>query len=185
MALFHEQKLIKVIPQEANLNQNIMQEVIILQGMTVKALQDRYVEVFGERTRSCNKVFLWKRIAWRLQALKEGDLSERALRRAEELANDADIRIRPLAGVFQSEVELSPLRTKSYSFQPACDNRLPMPGTILSRQYKGTKIQVMVLEKGFEYNGEVFRSLTAITRAVTGSRWNGFNFFGLQKEKTK
>ena len=61
-------------------------------------LRETYHEVFGEETRSRHKEFLWKRIAWRLQANEEGDLSERAKRRAAELANDADIRVRVPAG---------------------------------------------------------------------------------------
>lgn len=70
---------------------NVAREVPALKRMTPKELRGRYLEVFGEESRSGNKDFLWKRIAWRIQALAEGDLSERARRRAEELANDADI----------------------------------------------------------------------------------------------
>jgi hypothetical protein len=73
---------------------NIAREVAALKRMTVKELRGRYVEVFGEATRSGNKDWLWKRIAWRMQANAEGGLSERARRRAEELANDADLRLR-------------------------------------------------------------------------------------------
>jgi len=164
---------------------NIMREVNTLRSMTVKALRERYLEVFGEESRSCNKDFLRKQIAWRLQALTEGDLSERARQRAKELANDADFRIRPQSGTFRSDAGSSPLRTTSYSFQPNCDQRIPMPGAILSHQYKGTTIRVMVLEKGFEYNGEVYRSLTAIAKAVAGTNWNGFLFFGLKKKRVK
>ncbi|MDP8239768.1 MAG: DUF2924 domain-containing protein [Candidatus Hatepunaea meridiana] len=163
----------------------VLREVNILRSMTVKGLRGKYIEVFGEETRSCNKDFLRKRIAWRVQALAEGDLSERACQRAKELGNDADIRIRPQICTLISDAGSPSLRTTSYTFNPTCDQRIPMPGAILSRQYKGTTIRVMVLEKGFEYNGEVYRSLTAVTRAVTGSRWNGFHFFGLRNGKTK
>ena len=167
------------------MNLNLMREINTLRGMNVKALKERYIEVFGEQTRSCNKDFIWKRIAWRLQSIEEGDLSERAIKRSKELANDADLRIRPQKNTFQSVSEDSTLRTTSYPFKPDSDHRLPMPGAILTRQYKGATIRVMVLERGFEYNGEVYRSLTAIARTITGSRWNGFLFFGLQKEKVK
>jgi len=68
-----------------------------LNRMTVTQLRQRYAEVFGEAARSFNKQHLVKRIAWRLQAMHEGDLSERARRRAHELANDADLRILPPA----------------------------------------------------------------------------------------
>ncbi|RLC67212.1 MAG: DUF2924 domain-containing protein [Chloroflexi bacterium] len=162
-----------------------MREINALRSMTVKALRERFLEVFGEETRSFNKDYLWKRIAWRLQAIAEGGLSERARRRAEELADEADLRVRPLAGAFSIEGESSSRPAPSCAFPPGHDPRLPMPGTILTRRYKGTTIQVMVLEKGFEYNGEVYRSLTAVTRAVTGTGWNGFHFFGLRRKEVK
>lgn len=78
---------------------NMTREVAALKRMTVKELRGRYVEVFGETTRSGNKDWLWKRIAWRMQANAEGGLSERARRRAEEIANDADLCMRPAGEV--------------------------------------------------------------------------------------
>jgi hypothetical protein len=71
---------------------NIAKEVAALEQMTVGQLQQRYVEVFDEPVRSRHKQYLIRRVAWRLQANAEGGLSERALRRAEELANIADVR---------------------------------------------------------------------------------------------
>jgi len=65
-----------------------------LQDMTVPELREQYREVFGEETRSRHRSFLWKQIAWRLQANEEGDLSERALRR-DRMARD---RGSPLTG---------------------------------------------------------------------------------------
>ncbi len=74
---------------------DIGREVAALKRMTVRELRLRYAEVFGEETRAGNKAWLIKRIAWRLQSLSEGDLSERARQRAAELANDADVRLSP------------------------------------------------------------------------------------------
>src|SRR5262245_45212681 len=74
---------------------NVAREVAALQRLTVLQLRDRYAEVFKETTNVSNRAWLVKRIAWRLQALAEGDLSERARRRAAELANDADLRLNP------------------------------------------------------------------------------------------
>ncbi|MBI1898472.1 MAG: DUF2924 domain-containing protein [Acidobacteria bacterium] len=65
-----------------------------LRHMTVGQLKYKYLEVFGEESRSNHKQFLFRRIAWRIQANVEGGLSERARRRALEIANDADLRIR-------------------------------------------------------------------------------------------
>ena len=59
------------------------------------------------------------------------------------------------------------------------DIRLPKPGDVLSRSYKGRAITVRVLESGFEYEGRRFRSLSAIAKAVTGAHWNGLLFFGI------
>src|SRR3954467_2564281 len=71
---------------------SIEQTVAALRRMTPAQLRAKYLEVFGEPTRSGNKEFLFKRLAWRIQSLAEGTLSDRARRRAEELARDADVR---------------------------------------------------------------------------------------------
>src|SRR5438270_12473175 len=68
-------------------------EVVALRRLTAKELRQRFAELFGQPARSGNKIWLIRRIAWRLQSLAEGDLSERARQRAAELANDADLRI--------------------------------------------------------------------------------------------
>src|SRR5687768_6321832 len=93
--------------------------------MTVTQLREKYLEVFGEPSRSGNKDFLFKRVAWRVQSLAEGGLSERARRRAEELARDADIRTtlpRPPAATSDA-----PARTVTRP-APTAHDRLPIPG---------------------------------------------------------
>ena len=149
-----------------------------LNRMTVTQLRDRYGEVFGEAARSFNKQHLVKRIVWRLQAMHEGDLSERARRRARELANDADLRIRPPASPAEPD-DNGAIATSA--FRVEADARLPMAGTLLKRVYKGRTIQVRVLPKGFEFDGEVYRSLSAVARKVTGAHWNGYYFFRLPR----
>jgi hypothetical protein len=71
---------------------NVGKELAALNRMSVDALRARYAEVFGEPTNGRHKQWLVKRIIWRMQSLAEGDLTERARRRAAELANDADVR---------------------------------------------------------------------------------------------
>ena len=155
---------------------NIGKELAALQHMTVKELRARYAEVFGEATPANNKTWLIKRTAWRLQALAEGDLSERARQRAAELANDADLRMNPPrakpVGAPEERTTTATLR-----FQP--DDRLPPPGTLLTRKYKGEALQVQVLPHGFEYEGTVYGSLSAVAKALTGSHCNGYLFFRL------
>jgi hypothetical protein len=140
-----------------------------------RPLRQRYAEAFGEATNGNNRAWLVKRIAWRLQVLAEGDLSERATRRAAELANDADLRLSPpVTAVAELPVaEVLPLRS---------DQRLPPPGSILSRAYKGEVMQVRILDHGFEFEGEVYRSLSAVAKKITGGHCNGLAFFRLGKE---
>ena len=153
--------------------------VAALERLTVGELRQRYLEVFGEPTRSGNRRYLIKRIVWRMQAIEEGDLSERARRRARELANDADLRLRPPASWPGGDAQRA-----SYGMRVRSEDGLPAPGTLLRREYKGRVILVRVLERGFEYQGRLYRSLTAIAREVTGSHWNGRHFFGLHKDAT-
>jgi hypothetical protein len=155
---------------------NIAKEVAALRRMTVKELRSRYAEVFGEPTNGNHKVWLTRRIAWRLQALAEGDLSERARRRAAELANDADLRLNPPKALPAAAPE-ELTTTRVMRFQP--DDRLPPPGTILTRKYKSQTLQVQVLAEGFEFEGQVYGSLSAVAKAITGSHCNGFLFFHL------
>jgi len=148
-------------------------EVARMRQMAVSELRARFVELFGEPSRSRHKEHLVRRIAWRLQALEEGDLSERAGRRAAELARDADLRLgAPRRG-------RSTPATPSQATTAPRDARLPMAGTILVRPYRGQMLEVKVLEQGFEYDGRIFDSLTAVTKRITGKHWNGYHFFGL------
>ncbi|GIW56159.1 MAG: hypothetical protein KatS3mg082_2563 [Nitrospiraceae bacterium] len=157
---------------------NVGKEVAALQRMTVKELRARYAEVFGEETNTNNKAWLVKRIAWRLQALAEGDLSERARHRAAELANDADLRLSPPKAKPSSA---DPERTTTAGLRLKLDDRLPPPGTILTRKYKGEVLQVKVLPHGFEFEGEVYKSLSAVAKAITGTHCNGYLFFRLSQ----
>lgn len=157
---------------------NIAKEIAALKNLTVGQLRVRYEEVFGEATRAGNKDFLFKRIIWRLQSLAEGDLSERARKRAAEIARDADIRMtipRP-----PKTMPGAGMRTIAAP-APLGDDRLPIPGTVLTRTYCGRAYEVTVLLKGFDYDGEVYRTLSAIAKKITGKHWNGYLFFGLTK----
>jgi hypothetical protein len=170
----------EILRREKTVNVNVGKEIAAIQRMSVKELRDRYAEAFGESANTNNRAWLIKRIAWRLQALAEGDLSERARRRAAELANDADIRLSP------PKIKPVPTqatgRTTSGILADKTDDRLPLPGTIITREYKGQMLHVRVLTKGFEYAGEVYKSLSAVAKAVTGCHCNGHAFFRLQKE---
>jgi hypothetical protein len=89
--------------KEKALETTVRKEIEALRHMTLTPLKKKYVEVFGEENRSHHKHFLFRRIAWRIQALAEGGLSERARRRAMEIANDADLRVRAPKTTFQQD----------------------------------------------------------------------------------
>src|ERR1700745_3697714 len=120
---------------ETNRSTTLREEIEALRHMTVGQLKDKYRDVFGESSRSNHKQFLFRRIAWRLQANAWGGLSERARRCALEIANDADLRIRAPKNLLKQD--LDPRRTGESSVAPTDDPRLPIPGTMLVRRYRG------------------------------------------------
>ena len=155
-------------------------ELAALTHMGVSALRGKYAELFGEPTRTGNKTWLVRRIAWRLQALAEGDLSERARRRAEELARDADLRLTAP----RARIDISPAASdgSKRTLKLRADARVPPPGTVLTRSYKGQTLRVQVLAHGFLYAGHTYPSLSAVAKAVTGSHCNGYLFFRLTRK---
>lgn len=160
---------------------NIGREIARLQRMAPKELRARYEEIFGEPIRTGNKAYLVKRIAWRLQADAEGNLTERARRRAEELANDSDIRVSPPKSPIATIGPKPKTVTKVAGFHD--DDRLPMVGQVITRHYKGQIIEVTITHDGFEYDGETYRSLSAVAKVITGTHCNGFAFFNLKKNR--
>ncbi|MHB9131130.1 MAG: DUF2924 domain-containing protein [Armatimonadota bacterium] len=140
-----------------------------LQGMSLGQLREKYRELFGEEPTSKHKDHLFKRIAWRLQEVREGGLSERAQRRLVELVDESQIRIRP-PRQFDPQAGIP---------APCAATTQPMAGTVLSRSYQGRQLQVQVLAAGFLYDNKVYRSLSAVAKAITGSHCNGRAFFGV------
>jgi hypothetical protein len=156
-------------------------EVALLRIMTTGELRAKYLEVFGEASPSRHRERLVRRIAWKIQALAEGDLSERARRRAEEIANDADLRIR--MPVRKSTAPA--IGTAATAFSPEAKTaavprrNLPRAGTVITKDYHGRQLRVVTRENGFEFENQRFGSLSAIARHITGTQWNGNRFFGI------
>jgi hypothetical protein len=155
--------------------------LIEIERLRRASLREKFREVFQEEARSRHRKHLFRRIAWRLQALAEGDLTERARDRAREIAQDEDLRKVAPRDFFTVEGE--PVETTRGGRQK--DRRLPLPGAMLSRKWKGRTILVEVLAKGFRYENRHYTSLSAIAAAVTGTRWNGLAFFGLTSSHAK
>ena len=152
---------------------DVGKELAALEKMTTGQLRARYRALLGDEARSWNRQWLFRRCAWRVQALAEGGLSERARQRAMEIANDADVRF--IAPRTVAPDKGNPQQAVHTDLKP--DDRLPMGSAIIRRPFKGRMHVVTVLPNGFEYDGEHYHSLSAVAYAITGSHWNGYHFF--------
>ena len=141
---------------------------------TIPKLQKEFEALFdGQKASSDNKVYLIRRIAYRLQELEYGGLSQKAQNRLKELIGLYDPvnnkAIRPKISI----------ETQTRTKTRGRDTRLPITGTVIAKDYRGKKHQVRILDNGFEYEGKIYKHLTAIAEKITGAHWNGYNFFNL------
>ena len=154
---------------ETNLTQ-----IMELKEKSLEELKAKYEELFpGQKAPSNNKVFLWRKIAYRIQELEYGGISAETQNKIQQLIQQYDPinnkALRP-----DNTTENQPKKSKLNR-----DKRLPIPGTVIIKEYKGIKLEVKVLESGFEYHNKIYKSLTAIAKEVTGAHWNGYLFFSL------
>lgn len=155
---------------------SLLDEIDKMRTLPVADLRARYLELFGEETTSRNKDYLFKRLAYRMQEKKYGGLTPRARARAELLATDAPIRRRLSPSAEAADVVRLPSKHR--------DSRLPPAGTELRRVFDGVEHVVTVLEDSFTFRGKQYRSLSLIAREITGTRWNGYGFFGLLRKES-
>jgi len=149
---------------------SITQEIQELQAMTVPELVEQYESVFGKPPRVKHREWLWRRIAWRIQEQRFGGLSQVARRKLDELIAELDL---PLG---RDRVVRGSLETPGRSSDP-------IPGTTLVRDWKGIEVRATKAEGGWEHDGTVYRSLSALVKAVTGSHCSGRAWFGLKPNK--
>ena len=151
----------------------IAQEIDELRGLGVPALVKRYETLFGKPPRCRNREHLWKRCAWKVPEQRLGGLSKVAKRHLEELIAEIDL---PL-GEHQTTVTGALCsRTRGKQHQA---------GTVFTRAWRGREIRTVATEGGYEYDGVVYRSLSAVAKAVTSSHWNGRLFFNLTTRKKR
>ena len=162
----------------------VLAEIESLRRASLAELLTRYRELFGEDAVSRHREHLFRKMAWRVQALAEGDLSERARTRAGELARDADLRVIAPKGFFGKEKSAG-LTVPRIDRAGNPDRRLPIAGTLIERQYRGRTYFIEVLPDGFRHEGRHHRSLSSIAREITGTRWNGLAFFGFASESKR
>jgi Protein of unknown function (DUF2924) len=143
----------------------VLARVAALKTARTVDLKQQWRELFGTEPPPYNRRFLESRLAYRIQELAYGGLKPEAIARLEAIAEDLDggdsDRRRRRAGQDR-----------------------PIAGTRLIREWKGIEHCVTVRDEDFEYQGRPYKSLSAVARAITGTRWNGLIFFGLKNHRT-
>jgi len=151
-----------------------LSQIMELKAKSLAELKVKYEELFpGKQAPSNNKVFLWRKIAYRLQELEYGRISAETQSKIQQLIQQYD----PINNKTLRPDRIAENQPKKSDLSR--DKRLPIPGTVITKEYKGITLQVKVLEAGFEYNNKTYKSLTAIAKEVTGAHWNGYLFFNL------
>jgi hypothetical protein len=145
-------------------------------------LQAVHQEMFGAKHPISNCQYLRRKIAWHLQAAKEGGLPESVRQYAIAIARGAELRVRIAENLSRRQAAIPLDQSVTTAVVQARDARLPMPGSLIVKKYKDRTLVVKVLDNGFEYEGCRFTSLSTIAAEITGTRWNGFAFFGLDKD---
>ncbi|MGE0666171.1 MAG: DUF2924 domain-containing protein [Sphingomonadales bacterium] len=140
---------------------DILAEIASFKTMDVKALKQRWRDLFDTEPPAYNRRFLESRLAYRVQELAYGGLKPDVIARLEALGEQLD----------GGNVTVRKKRA---------DDR-PIAGTRLVREWQGVEHHVTVLVDGYEWQGRPFKSLSAVARAITGTRWNGWTFFGIRR----
>ncbi len=139
---------------------DVLTRVAALQHAPIAELKQQWRELFGKEPPPFNRAYIQSRLAYRIQELAYGGLKPETRARLEALGEQLD----------GGNVVLRRIRA---------DSR-PLPGTQLIREYDGVQHVVTVRADDFEFQGRPYRSLSSIARHITGTRWNGWTFFGLK-----
>jgi len=151
-----QNQTMKVVADDAQ----VLARLAALKGMSVRELKAEWEKLFGTDAPNNSRSFLEQRLAYRIQELTWGGPSKPVTRLLDALAD---------------EVEGKKVRKSVIS-----DPRNPVIGTRLVREWNGAEQVITVLKDGFDWQGRRYKSLSAIARDITGTRWNGYRFFGLR-----
>ena len=142
------------------MSETVLARLAALKTTPTPALKQQWRELFGKEPPPYNRRFLESRLGYRIQELAYGGLKPETIERLKVLGEQLDggnIAVR----------------------KKRADDR-PISGTRLIREWQGVEHCVTALIDGYEYAGRPYKSLSAIARAITGTRWNGWVFFGLK-----
>jgi hypothetical protein len=160
---------------------SILPQLADLPKMNALLLQAVHRELFGADNPIANCQHLRRKIAWHLQAAKEGGLPESVRQYAIAVAGGTELRSRIAENLSRRRAGVPLDQSVTTTVVQTHDARLPMPGSLIIKKYKDKTIVVKVLNDGFEYDSRRFASLSAIAGEITGTRWNGFAFFDREK----
>lgn len=141
----------------------ILARLAALKAMSVNELKAEWQELFAAPAPNNSRAFLEGRLAYRIQELTYGGPDKQTRRLLDLLADEVE-------GTLTRKGQIA-------------DPRNPVVGTKLIREWDGTAHTVTVLKDGFDWGGQRYKSLSAVARAITGTRWNGYRFFGLRERK--
>ncbi len=144
---------------------SVLRQLATLETLSMEQLHEKWRDLYGGEPPGYKRQFLIKRLAYRVQELFYGGLSEAAKTRLQQVAReDCVARVESrTSGVAQGQADI-------------------LPGTRFVRIWKDRRNEVLAHPNGFEYDGRMFRSLSAVAREITGTRWNGRLFFGLKRD---
>jgi hypothetical protein len=153
------------MPEDRNRN-SVLRQLAALQNMSTEELKEKWRDLYGTEPPEYRSTFFRKRLAYRIQELFYGSLSEKSHKKLLETAKND-----PASGITGKGLK----KKGNSSWQV-------LPGTRLIREWRGREHEVVATNKGFEYDGRHFRSLSAVAKKITGTKWNGLVFFGLKKK---
>lgn len=160
----HHNKITPATPgQDREKDQTVLARLAGLKAMPVRDLKAEWEKLMGSAAPNNSRTFLEIRIAYRIQELTYGGPDRETRRMLDLLADEVE-------GVARRKNQIA-------------DPRNPVVGTRLIREWDGVEQTVIVLKDGFNWQGRKFKSLSAVARAITGTRWNGYRFFGLRELK--
>lgn len=145
----------------------VLAQLASLKSAPAPALKARWRELFDTEPPPYNRRFLENRLAYRIQELAYGGLSR-----------ETQERLRAMARHYDPKAKVPPKNAKEH-------DRRPITGTKLVREWEGIEHCVTVRADDFEYMGRPYKSLSAVARAITGTAWNGWVFFGLKNTKAR
>ena len=152
--------------RSVTMKRSVVKQIAELPTLPIDRLKERWRALYGTEPPAYNRAHLVKRLAYRVQELAYGGLSEIAMAQLRDHVEDGHLGV-DTPGKGRSEKKKR-------------DLDLPVVGTRIIREWNGHRYEVTVLHDGFEFQGRRFRSLTAVAKAITGGHRNGPAFFGLR-----